>query len=74
MDISEIRALVEDDMQAVNALILKRLESDVVLINQIGHYIINSGGKRLRPMLVLLAARAIGYEGKRHIDLHCFSF
>ena len=69
MDISEIRALVEDDMQAVNALILKRLESDVVLINQIGHYIINSGGKRLRPMLVLLAARAIGYEGKRHIDL-----
>ncbi|MEJ2213916.1 MAG: octaprenyl diphosphate synthase [Gammaproteobacteria bacterium] len=69
MDISEIRALVEDDMQAVNALILNRLESDVVLINQIGHYIINSGGKRLRPMLVLLAARALGYEGQRHIDL-----
>ena len=69
MDISEIRALVEDDMQEVNALILNRLESDVVLINQIGHYIINSGGKRLRPMLVLLAARALGYEGQRHIDL-----
>ena len=56
-------------MQAVNAFILEQLRSDVVLINQIGHYIINSGGKRLRPLLVLLAARAAGYEGKQHIDL-----
>jgi octaprenyl-diphosphate synthase len=69
MDISKIRELVDHDMQAVNELILKRLESDVVLINQIGHYIINSGGKRLRPMLVLLAARALGYQGNQHIDL-----
>ena len=69
MDISQIRELVDHDMQAVNELILKRLESDVVLINQIGHYIINSGGKRLRPMLVLLAARALGYQGNQHIDL-----
>ena len=69
MDISEVRNLVDSDMQAVNGLILKRLESDVVLINQIGHYIINSGGKRLRPMLVLLAARALGYSGSQHIDI-----
>lgn len=69
MDISKIRELVDHDMQAVNQLILNRLESDVVLINQIGHYIINSGGKRLRPMLVLLAARALGYQGDKHIDL-----
>ncbi len=69
MDISEVRSLIADDMQAVNDLILERLKSDVVLINQIGHYIINSGGKRLRPMLVLLAARAMGYSGTRHIDL-----
>ncbi len=69
MDISKIRELVDHDMQAVNELILKRLESDVVLINQIGHYIINSGGKRLRPMLVLLAARALGYKGDKHVDL-----
>ncbi len=69
MEISEIRALIADDLQAVDRLILRRLESDVVLINQIGHYIVNSGGKRLRPMLVLLAARACGYTGDRHLDL-----
>ncbi len=69
MDISAIRSLVEDDMNAVDSLILHRLESDVVLINQIGHYIVNSGGKRLRPMIVLLAAQALGYTGDKHIGL-----
>ena len=69
MDISAIRDLIADDMQSVNDLILRRLHSDVVLINQIGHYIVNSGGKRLRPMVVLLAARAGGYQGDKHIDL-----
>ena len=69
MDISAIRDLASDDMQAVNDLILRRLESDVVLINQIGHYIVNSGGKRLRPLLVLLAARASGYAENRHVDI-----
>ena len=69
MEITAVRDLIADDMQAVNELILKRLESDVVLINQIGHYIINSGGKRLRPMLVLIAARALGYTGNQHIDI-----
>jgi octaprenyl-diphosphate synthase len=69
MDFTEIRAPVSSDLQAVNELILKRLQSSVVLINQIGHYIVNSGGKRLRPLLVLLAARACGYGGARHIDM-----
>jgi len=69
MEISAIRELVSDDMQAVNDLILRRLQSDVVLINQIGHYIVHSGGKRLRPLVVLLAARAGGYQGDKHIDL-----
>jgi len=69
MDIPAIRELIADDMNAVDALILQRLHSDVVLINQIGHYIVNSGGKRLRPMIVLLAARALGYQGDKHIDL-----
>ena len=69
MDISAIKKLVEDDMNAVDSLILRRLESDVVLINQIGHYIVNSGGKRLRPMIVLLAAQALGYTGDKHIGL-----
>ncbi len=56
-------------MQAVNGLIMRRLSSDVVLINQIGHYIVNSGGKRIRPLAVLLAARACAYSGERHIDM-----
>ena len=69
MEFSSIRRLIADDLTATDALILDRLSSDVVLINQVGHYIINSGGKRLRPMIVLLAARALGYTGSRHIDL-----
>jgi len=56
-------------MQAVNQVIQRRLQSDVVLINQLSHYIINSGGKRLRPILVLLSANAFRYAGLRHIDL-----
>ena len=69
MDIKNIYELVEDDLKAVNTLIRKRLSSDVVLINQLGHYIINSGGKRLRPILVLLSAGACGYKGEQHLDL-----
>ncbi len=69
MDISNIRELIAEDMQVVDRLIIKRLQSDVVLINQIGAYIVNSGGKRLRPMIVLLAARACGYTHDKHIDL-----
>ena len=69
MDLSAIRAPVSADLQAVDQLILKRLQSDVVLINQIGHYIVGSGGKRLRPLLVLLAAKACGYAGDRHLDM-----
>lgn len=69
MDLSRIRQPVVEDLKAVDALILRRLQSDVVLINQIGHYIVNSGGKRLRPLAVVLSARACGYTGERHIDL-----
>ncbi len=66
MDFEQIRALIADDIAATDRLILERTRSDVVLINQIGHYIISSGGKRLRPLLVLLSARACGYEGRHH--------
>ena len=69
MSLSEIRGPVAADLRAVDDLILRRLQSDVALINQIGHYIVNSGGKRLRPLGVLLSARACGYGGERHIDL-----
>ena len=68
MEINEIRRLIQDDMEAVNQRILQRLHSEVALINQIGAYIISSGGKRLRPMVVLLAAQACRYPGQDHID------
>jgi octaprenyl-diphosphate synthase len=68
MNIEEIYALIADDMARVNQCIRERLQSEVVLINQIGHYIINSGGKRLRPVLHLLANRALGYDGPHHIE------
>jgi octaprenyl-diphosphate synthase len=64
-----IRALVADDMAAVDALIRRRLDSDVVLVRQVAEYIIASGGKRLRPVLVLLAAGACGYRGPYHHEL-----
>jgi len=62
-------ALIESDMKAVDAVIRDRLHSEVVLVRQVAEYIIGSGGKRMRPALVLLAAGAMGYEGKRHHDL-----
>ncbi len=68
MNLTQIRSPVADDVKAVDRLIVDRLQSNVVLINQIGHYIVSSGGKRLRPLLVLLAARACGYSGNRHLD------
>ncbi len=69
MDIEAVRALAADDMVAVNSLIEKRLRCDVLLINDLGKYIVSSGGKRLRPLLVLLCARALGYRGTGHHDL-----
>ena len=68
MDLEKIQTLVSRDMQGVNQLILTRLRSDVALVNQLGAYIINSGGKRLRPLLVILSSRACGYQGP-HQDL-----
>jgi octaprenyl-diphosphate synthase len=62
----EINTLCHQDMAEVNRVIRQRLQSDVVLVNQIGRYIIDSGGKRFRPLLVLLSARAHGYQGNLH--------
>src|SRR5690554_797074 len=66
MDLAAVRALNQADMDAVNTIITAQLDSDVALINQLGFYIINSGGKRLRPQLAVLAARALGYRGDKH--------
>ncbi len=65
----EINTLCHDDMAEVNRVIRQRLQSDVALVNQLGHYIIDSGGKRFRPLLVLLSARAYGYRGQLHYTL-----
>ena len=67
--IEEVYNLISSDMEAVNTLIKDKLYSDVVLINQLSHYIINSGGKRLRPIMLLLSANAFGYRGDKHINL-----
>lgn len=69
MDIQSIYSLIQDDLNAVDQLIQQRLQSDVALINQLGYYIINSGGKRLRPAIAILSARACGYDGDKHINL-----
>jgi octaprenyl-diphosphate synthase len=58
-----IQALAANDMAAVDALVRRRLASDVVLVNQVAEYIVGAGGKRLRPMLLLLAAAALGKQG-----------
>jgi octaprenyl-diphosphate synthase len=68
-DYAAVRALAAGDMQRVDTLIRARLSSGVVLINQIADHIIASGGKRLRPMLHVLAAGAAGYHGDQHIKL-----
>jgi len=69
MNIQNIQALAQQDMTAVNDLIFSKLHSDVALINQLGVYIVNGGGKRMRPLLTVLAARAIGYQGEEHLQL-----
>lgn len=69
MDLTSITDLSAADMTAVNHLIYKQLQSDVVLVNQIGLYIVNGGGKRIRPLLTVLAARAVGYQGNKHLTL-----
>lgn len=69
MDLTRIRELAASDLQAVDGLIQERLRSDVVLINELGRYIVQGGGKRLRPLTVLLASRACGYQGQEHWTL-----
>ena len=69
MDLERVQALVGDDLRAVDELIAARLHSEVTLVNQVGHHIISGGGKRLRPLLVLLGAHAFRYRRRQHLEL-----
>lgn len=66
-DLDAIRLSLGDAWPAVNREIQAQLRSDVALVSSVAHYIIGGGGKRLRPLLVLLSARACGYTGDKHI-------
>lgn len=68
MSFESVKSLVEEDLRQVDHVIRHRLASDVVLINQIADYIIGSGGKRLRPLVVVVAARACGCSDRRHTE------
>ncbi|WP_372831075.1 octaprenyl diphosphate synthase [Pontibacterium sp.] len=65
----QLNPQVEPQFEAVNDYIINHLGSNVPLVEKIGHYIVESGGKRLRPLLVLLSANACGYNGEKHIPL-----
>ncbi len=69
VDFESIKSLTAVEAKAVDSLIIEQLSSDVVLINQMGHYIVSNGGKRLRPMLLLLAAKALGEIQHNHLVL-----
>ncbi len=69
MFLNNFKQLLAADMTAVDLVIRERLHSDVVLVKQVGEYIISSGGKRLRTALVVLSAHAFAYQGKHHHDL-----
>ena len=72
LTLAEIRALVQGDLRAVDAVVRSRLKSSVPLVDQIAEHIIAGGGKRLRPMLVVLAARACAIQSEAHIEAAAF--
>ena len=72
MTLAEIRAPVQGDLRAVDEVIRARLKSAVALVDRVADHIIAGGGKRLRPLLVVLAARACGADGKAHIEAAAF--
>lgn len=69
MSIPVIQDFIAGDMRAVDVVIRNRLASDVALVRQVAEYIVNNGGKRLRPALVILCAGAFGYQGSHHHQL-----
>ncbi len=67
--LDSVQALVGHDMRRVNQVIVTRLDSPVHLIPQLAGHLVSAGGKRVRPMLTLLAAQLCGYQGERHVTL-----
>jgi len=67
--VNHIHQVVAEDFASLNAKVVSRLHSRVPLVESIGHYIIEAGGKRMRPVLTLLCANALGYRGQHHVDL-----
>src|SRR5437016_11862117 len=72
MTLEEIRALVQADLGSVDQVIRARLKSAVPLVDQVAEHIISGGGKRLRPLLVVLAGRACGHNGRAHVEAAAF--
>jgi octaprenyl-diphosphate synthase len=72
MTLEEIRALVQADLHSVDEVIRARLKSAVPLVDQVAEHIIAGGGKRLRPLLVVLVARACGHQGRAHVEAAAF--
>jgi octaprenyl-diphosphate synthase len=72
MTLEEIRALVQPDLSGVDKVIRSRLRSEVPLVERVAEHIISGGGKRLRPLLVVLAGRACGYSGHAHVEAAAF--
>jgi len=68
LSFDDVKELGRADMKAVDELVRRSLDSDVLLVSQVAEYIVTSGGKRLRPLIVLLAARALGYSGSLHVN------
>jgi octaprenyl-diphosphate synthase len=69
MPLDSIRSLVQNDLEATDKFIFTELQSHIPLINELVQYILNCGGKRIRPLLVLLSARACNHTGNQHLDL-----
>lgn len=69
MDFKAIYSVVDADFKAVNDLIVRQMHTQVPFIEQVGRYIVDSGGKRLRPLVCLLAARSLGYTGTHHLSI-----
>lgn len=69
MDLKTITALIQQDLELVNTHITNALTSKIPLIEDLGYYVINSGGKRIRPIATILAARSVGYQEDKHIEL-----